>query len=138
MDSLNQALVFNSTNFAIYFKLGEILMLKQDFFAAAAQFTKAIIANRKFASSYVERAYCNLKIGEYALALHDFHNALIFATKDGKGLWGSFGKWGFKLGDEDSKYISHFEDILKIDSSNNTTWLHLAEIKLDYKTHTML
>ncbi|MBN8544855.1 MAG: tetratricopeptide repeat protein [Ignavibacteria bacterium] len=133
LESLNTALLFHPENFAILFKLGEISILKQDFFAAAEFFTKAIEADRKFSAAYIERAYCYLKTGDYQDSLRDFRDALFYSTKDGKGLWGSFGKWGFRLGDDDKEYISHFEDILSIDSENALTWHQLAEIKLDYK-----
>lgn len=133
LDYLNSALNNHPGNFAIYFKIGEIWMLKQDFFAAADFFTRAIEADKKFAGAYFERAYCNLKTGEYRLALSDLHEALVHTSREGKGLWGSFGKWGFKLGDDDREYISHFEAILEIDPNSLITWLELAEIKLDYK-----
>lgn len=139
-ESLNSALLVHPENFVILFKLGEISQLKQDYFAAAEFFSKAIDADRKFASAYIERAFCYLKTGDYQDALRDFRDALIYSTKDGKGLWGGFGKWGFRLGDDDKEYISHFEEILSIDSENALTWLQLAEIKLDYKNphHTLL
>ncbi len=133
LDSLNSASIMHPGNYAIYFKIGEIWMLKQDYFTAAEFFSKTLASDRKFASAYIERAYCNLKTGEYQLALSDLHDGLIHSTRDGKGLWGSFGKWGFKLGDDDLEYISHFEEIIGIHPENLVTWLQLAEIKLDYK-----
>ncbi|MBK7264879.1 MAG: tetratricopeptide repeat protein [Ignavibacteriales bacterium] len=132
-ESLNSALNLHPENFAIYFKLGEISLLKQDYFTAAEQFTKAIEADKKFAGAYLERAFCQLKLGEFALALQDFRDGLLYSTREGKTLWGPFGKWGFHLGDDDREYIAHFEEILKIDDKSHLTWLQLAEIKLDYR-----
>jgi tetratricopeptide (TPR) repeat protein len=133
VESLKTALTFHPENFAVLFKLGEVSLAKQDFFNAALYFTRSIESDKKFAAAHIERAYCNLKLGEYADSLNDLRNGLLYSTKDGKSSWGNFGKWGFKMGDDDFLYISYFEDILRIDDANFLTWLQLAEIKLDYK-----
>jgi tetratricopeptide (TPR) repeat protein len=57
----------------------------------------------------------------------------MYSTKEGKVLWGPFGKWGFHLGEDDKSYMENFEEILQIDDKSHLTWLQLAEIKLDYR-----